>query len=734
MDILTYATTVMTAKNILSDGQETLDDLQQSTTDAQAAITTVQNVLDSIPQDYTSLSNTVDTIALSNNGDVNLFFKELLLVGVDYDDIKKISVNLSTGYATFNFKDTDGTNIVSFAVATSMGDVFSAVPVDNKYMFAYVDWDNITPLATDTLTVDFSEKINDISYCPKIRDYITNAQESAIVPIYTRTSSKRIDTSGHIVDAGSSWFYTSPIQVKCGDFVYLRTTGNSSVAPICLTDSTGSFYTPSVTYTGIDPSLYFLPISKDGYVAISGYAGNDFRLALYRNTYIQGIVNPLNTDISNLGSRVTVVEEKLASDNSLKLNAIDYGIKIPTPVAKIDVESLTNWGTNNGAILSLSEKYDNIARIKRKCVTVLSNSGDGWAYCNLASPVNANNYALMVSICLGEYNDTVNAPAGNIAIELFSGSSRTATYKATLMIQGTTGTPEYNTTYNRNGWFNFCMVMPSVLTSKYANLGESFDFSSITALGVHLYNTNNIPVTLHVAEMSFVPLMQKKGIVTIIDNFGVSVPAMADYAYSKGVRLNLSIIPGFYAGASGAPTCASKAELDRIAQQGHCIWNHTWTHATWNTLTAGQIQDQINYAETWMKQNGFGDDRKFISVPSAKCPTYACNSALDSNAQMIFHVWTGANKENVFVPYHPALRCIPTTLLDADVSATKTGAEIGAIAGKGMTYGGVTVMGFHGTYWEIDDGDSWKEYIDTIAAIDGVYHYGLDEIYNGQWY
>lgn len=62
MDILTYATTVMTAKNILTDGQETLDDLTEKTTEATTAITTVQEVLDSIPEDYTSLSDDVEEL------------------------------------------------------------------------------------------------------------------------------------------------------------------------------------------------------------------------------------------------------------------------------------------------------------------------------------------------------------------------------------------------------------------------------------------------------------------------------------------------------------------------------------------------------------------------------------------------------------------------------------------------------------------------------------------------
>ena len=69
-----------------------------------------------------------------------------------------------------------------------------------------------------------------------------------------------------------------------------------------------------------------------------------------------------------------------------------------------------------------------------------------------------------------------------------------------------------------------------------------------------------------------------------------------------------------------------------------------------------------------------------------------------------------------------------------DTSFTTNVSTAIQIAENAMTYGGIAVIGFHGTYWSLyNDGEKWKEYIDAIADIEGVYHYGLDEIINGQF-
>ena len=167
--------------------------------------------------------------------------------------------------------------------------------------------------------------------------------------------------------------------------------------------------------------------------------------------------------------------------------------------------------------------------------------------------------------------------------------------------------------------------------------------------------------------------------------------------------------------------------------EGHFIWNHTWTHQVFNNLTDLQIHEQVNLAETWMQKKRYEYSRgaEFVSVPSAQFNTDSADSMLDTNAKMVFHKWMTPIGYFIFMPYYTCLRMLPTTKLDSDNAGT-SGAELAAIAAKASTYNGIAVMGFHGTYWDRDSGDSWKAYIDAIAQ-SGLYSYGLDEIYNGQW-
>lgn len=704
-----------------------------SAQDIAAAATQIQTNKD----DITELKNQITNTAISNNNTINSAIKELYIDNADLSSADSLSVNRSTGGYQFVFRD--GATVVLTLVFTLTGDVRIGYDMANSVLGLAVfseDFDSL--MLSGSLSAKFnSEKITVLSANPFISKYVLQGN-ACYIPVFTRTTSKRISTSGTIVDASSSWFYSSPIPVKVGDIIRFRCGGNSSAAPLSLTDASGSYHTPCIVYSGTDPDDYTYVCDKNGYICWSITTG--FENYLYiASAETNGKYTLANYGTQNEGKVLaidpsgavtpTTLNIPSGGDEGLPIEAIDYSVRRPTVVASVDVTNLSGW-TTNGTTLSLARKYNNITKTNRQCVSVTSESGNGLAYFNLDSAVDATQKALLFEISIGEYSNT-NPPVGNVAIELFSGSGRTSTYKASFIVQGNTGDSSYNPVYNHNGWFVACLFFPS-LEGTLVTIGSGFDPTNVTAIGVHPYNTTGVANTVHIAKMAFVDAMQKPGIVTIIDNFGVSVPAMADYAYSKGVRLNLSIIPGFYAGASGAPICASKAELDRVAQQGHCIWNHTWTHAILNYLTYPQIHDQVNLAETWMQINGYGDFKEFISNPSARLNTEACNALLDTNAAMIFHKWVGAPR-CVYIPYYPTLRCLQTTVLDQEVSGTMTGTGIGTVAQKAMTYGGITVVGFHGTYWELDDGVSWKAYIDKIASVENVYHYGLDEIYNGQW-
>lgn len=431
-------------------------------------------------------------------------------------------------------------------------------------------------------------------------------------------------------------------------------------------------------------------------------------------------------DIDNLDLRVqeneTQIEELANSPSAIALKAINYGYKEPMVVNGADVTDMTAWSTGNGATLALGKAYNNITRMSRKVMTITSTSGNGRAFCNLDTPVNSNLNALLFEFCINYPDSTV---PGNVVIELWSGTIRDAAHKRSITFQ-----LSGNNVFYRNGWHQACIFFSSA--KSFIVNGTSFDETAVTAVGLQLNNTNGVAYSVSVARMDFVPAMKKPGIVTVVDNFGVSVPAMADYAHSKGVRLNLSIVPGAYTGAPGAPVCATKAELDRIASQGHCIWNHTYTHQVLNNLTFAQIQDQINLAEQWMEENGYGKNCDFLSIPSASFNTETSDAVFESNVRTIFHNWC-YNNQMVYVPYGPVMRTLPVTLLDSFARQEgKTPADIASVAAKCVTYNGLAVIGFHGTYWELDNGDSWKAYIDAIAEL-GVYHYGIDELVAGRW-
>lgn len=686
--------------------------------------------------EFDDLKSALSNVAISDNVVICQAIKELYIDGADLSQVNSLSVNKSSGCYNFVFRN--GDTVVLTLGFTLTGGVRVGYDMTNSILgFAVFDDRFDSLMLSDRLYGTFNEtKISSLTASPFISKYIFGGN-NCFIPEFTRTTSKRISTSGTI-DNASSWFYSSPISVNSGDIINFQCAGNSSAAPLSLTDVSGSFYSPCIVYSGTDPDSYTYVCIENGYVCWSIPTGFPYYIYITRaegnGKFVYANYSAENEGkVLGINSSGAVVPITIAAGGTggIPIEAMDYSIRKPNVVKTADIESLSGW-VANGASISLAKKYNNVTKLNRQCVCVTSVSGNGLAYYEFDSAVNANQKALLFEICIGEYDDTT-PPSGDVAVEMYSGSGRSSTYKASFVIQGNTIDSSYNPVYNHNGWFIACLFFPSVDDSRLMTVGAKFDPTNVTAVGVHPYNTNSKTNTVYVADLAFVNPMQKPGICTIIDNFGVSVPAMADYAYSKGVRLNLSIIPGFYAGERSAPTCASKAELDRVAQQGHCIWNHTWTHAILNKLSYGQVHDQVNLAETWMQINGYGDFKEFVSNPSARFNTATCNALLETNIKMLFHKWVGS-PNCVYIPYYPTLRCIPTTVLDQEVSTTMSGTDIGTVAQKAITYGGITVVGFHGTYWELDNGVSWKAYIDKIASIQNIYHYGLDEIYNGQWY
>lgn len=409
--------------------------------------------------------------------------------------------------------------------------------------------------------------------------------------------------------------------------------------------------------------------------------------------------------------------------------ANDHNIRIATPVQSAEIDP-SKWVCADASVDGLFDVYDDVNNVSLKAVKVTS-TNNGIVRYNLAEPINGNNYALQLSVLLDpafSINTSLNGKS--VEIVLYSDNKTSTSYRWEGHLQYETGNQAEDAYYARDGWWHMTAVVGAFRST---TIGGSFDITNITSMGFKIKHKAGTTRSIFIANMAFVPKMTRPGIVTIVDNFNASVPSMADYAYSKGVKLNLSIVPGFYDGSSQAPTSAPIEDLERIAEQGfHCIWNHTYEHLNFNNLNASEIADQINLAEEWMDRKGYQYSRgsDFISIPSARFNTASCTAMLKTNAKMIYHIWDEYG--GVYIPYYPGLRQLNTTRLDSQENGEDAVSKLVAFATKALTYGGIAVIGFHGAFWERDDGVSWKAYIDAIAELE-VRHYTLDEIYKGMW-
>lgn len=674
-----------------------------------------------IGNDVSDLKSALNVVAydsgVTNNPKLNSVIKELYISGQSLTNVHYLSVNKSSGGYTFAFKSDTSTTLFSLLFPLS-GDIRIARRGDTTALGIGVfgDLDSVT-ISNEYVELN-ENKITHVEQNPIIYDTLVNEDDADIyVPIYTKTSGYRISTQGTVTSAGSTWFYSSPIQVYKGDKVIIYCAGNSSAAPLSLTDENATTYTPCVTYSGTDPDEYTYTVEADGYVCYSANA--NYAYPIY-------IIHP--GELQNETPEPTPTPESV--DWNKIVGANNHNIRIPSPVVSAELDT-TAWHGSGATIDEITTIWDDVNNVPVKAVKVTSTDGNGIAYCELSEAVNGSNYAFKFSVCLDPSFDSNGTLKGkSVNIVLYSGNGRTSNYRWTQTLQFQNEAQDWDDVYVRDGWWHETVIVGSFPN---ATIGNNFDITNITAVGIQLGHNTSVTRSAFIAEMSFVPKMQRPGIVTIIDNFDSNVPAMADYASSKGVVLNLSIIPGFYEGASGAPTCASESELERIAALGHFIWNHTWTHQVLNNLTEAQIFDQVDLAQSWMNQKGYEYSRgsDFISVPSAKFNTASCNALMKTNAKMIFHAWQKSRQ--VFIPYYPGIRQLQMSMLDSDTEGTDgVGTTLANVAAKAITYGGITVIGFHGTFWARDNGDSWKEYIDAIAELN-THHYTLEEIYKGMW-
>ena len=262
--------------------------------------------------------------------------------------------------------------------------------------------------------------------------------------------------------------------------------------------------------------------------------------------------------------------------------------------------------------------------------------------------------------------------------------------------------------YQRTGWFHFC-VCPQVNGN---TVGSSFDITDIHKIAIRQAHTS-ASVKYGIGDFYIVDEMQKGGVVMLIDNFNPNVPSMADYIASKGLKATLSIVP-FYIGRDDIH--GTLKQINKCAADGHLIINHTWSHNISNDQTSEDIFDEISKADKWMLQNGFARGSKIISNPSAAYDLNKYRAYMSSEALMIYHHWTVMGKDNNFTlyyPYYPMSRLLNITSLE------ERGVEymINAVD-KAVEVGGIAVLGWHGTWYEKENGEAdFKRLIDHIASL-----------------
>lgn len=620
--------------------------------------------------------------------------------------------------------------------------------VDNR-IIAYIDATNVSELSEENVSIS-----NNIALCPLITQWLGNAGDWTNLPLDNLNDGIRED--GGVITESTTHKYTSPILIKRGDTLRCLLRYKNTAMPIVEVDSNGEFIKvlSYPTVTGEDKSHAYTAM-RDMYVSLCFSINYKYFAIISSNVSLksiqvergeQGPQGPQGPQGEQGNSGYTGAANELEVVNNLtqggaiaalsaeqgKLigNFID-GNNIPLTPKTLNPESIVDitpdmksWVNNNsdGSVAdSLVQVYDEVYQNNRQCIE-LTSTNKGRFYTPLNTEVDFSTNVLRGSICVQK--DYPTSDLGSLEVELYSGNTINASHRAVFSVAYANMTNiQYNEQYARGGWYHWC-VNPDALIPP-TKRGDDFDITSVTHVGIHPYHTSNIPLKVYISNFSVVRNLLKPGVITIVDNFDASVPAMADYAYSKGVKLNLSIVPNWIGGSNSA----TLEEINRIKKQGHFIFNHTFDHITdTSSNTELEIVEQITKGAEWMHNNGFNRGKFIVSNPSAMFPFAKYKAYMESPLQMLYHHWA-VNPNNasdgilLYYPYYPMSRLLNISSVDKCDDAI-------LIAQKAVEKGGIAVNGYHGTFWSADGGKQWKQYIDAIAELD-VKHYGIDEIVEG---
>ena len=555
---------------------------------------------------------------------------------------------------------------------------------------------------------------------------------------------KTMAKDGTIIE-NAGGFYTGLIKISKGEklaFGYFSASSNT-LKPLTISNITAFAHDGNtVVLEGgfnneFSGNVYECVLDNVGYIRISSYAHlipiqAEYTILTEYEPYIQQIQPLLKDDcIPKIIDRLNIAESNIQSlkqSSTTEWKRKDHRVKLPVFVSTTSNDakdwSLSGGTKENSIYTDTVNDYSNYS-----CVSFESNSNDRITS-SLSAPIDATKYPILIMLNQHRKDDALNYQSLNV--ELYSGNSFDEDHRAEAQVLWASGTHEWNDLYVRKGALYLCNFIEAMCTTK----GASFDATNVTGVGFHLFHNSGSKRGIDIVKCGFVEPMLRGGCITVVDNFNLSVPKMCDYAYSKGVRLNVSVIPNSIDGDNGIVS-ASKEELARIAKQGHCIINHTFNHNSSPTLSNIEVFDEITKAINWLDANGYVTGASIVSVPSAALPTAKADAFIDSSADAIYHIWTKDNSSKVSIPYYPVTRMLdisqvdnnPQTAIQADNVATSMIANVNLARDKK----GICVNGFHGTFWDADNGVAWKKYIDGIASISDMYHYGIDDIINGRF-
>lgn len=469
------------------------------------------------------------------------------------------------------------------------------------------------------------------------------------------------------------------------------------------------------------------PKGDKGEQGNSGYSGNISELEIVNNLTDGGSAKALSAEQGKILSRWS------------NYNNAPLSLKTQNRPSLATV-SFDNWEAKNsyGSIETTKKVYDEVYGVYNEMLHVRSNNTssktDGGIFVGkLSSEVDMTYNVLRGSIKIPLDFDVTKL--GIINISLYSNNKFDNSNRAYITLNN-----PYNSempAYIRGGVFHFCLNIPLASSS----IGESFDVTKVTHVGINLNNAASSTLDVFIGSFDVVEKMSNGGVLTIVDNYNPNVPSMADYAYEKGIPLNLSIVPNWIGGSNHG----TLEQIYKSAAQGHFIFNHTWNHQIYGGQSKEEVFEQVSKSERWMVEHGFIRGAKVLSNPSAAFDNDKYQGYMRSPAQMIYHHWSSyihplkaEGKCLLYFPYKGMERLLNISGLDSSFKDdfNELVPTVRACAKQAIEKGGIFVMGFHGWSTQyggyMTDDTVWRSYIDMLKE-EGFRNYMIDELLEGDF-